>query len=411
MTITATSIGLSWSAPVSGGSIAAYTVLSRITGSGQPFTTLADGLTATSYSATGLAPTTSYDFAVYARNTAGPGVLSGIVTQSTLGAVPQAATAINATAGAPTYSSANVTWTAPAVGGVYGPATGYHTYYSAHQIGDVGRVWISNGDTTATSIAFTGLSHNSAYDFLIVPFNTAGACPTNNTYSNFVTDYAPPNAPNITSVAPVGDGTTSKLAATWSAPATDGTHDAATGYNLRYSVHSAGSWTTVTGVTSGAVITGLTAGTSYDVEVQATNGSTTSPGAWSSITTASTYSTALAFGNGGQVGGSLPPYSPVSRSGGWSGGGLNFIASSPLTHPSGQTGWIVYDTQGITPPSTGNGNGTSMIAIGTSEYAQYLSPPPSNGTWYVWALLTTSATAGSGTVTAALVSSAITVNS
>ena len=43
-----------------------------------------------------------------------------------------------------------------------------------------------------------------------------------------------------------------------------------------------------------AVITGLSASTAYDVQVQATNGSTTSPGAWSASGTAGTWTVGLA---------------------------------------------------------------------------------------------------------------------
>ena len=59
------------------------------------------------------------------------------------------------------------------------------------------------------------------------------------------TAYAP-NAPAIAGVAPPSDGTNTKLTVTWTAPAIDGTHGAATGYNLRSSPTGAGTWTTVT---------------------------------------------------------------------------------------------------------------------------------------------------------------------
>ncbi len=54
----------------------------------------------------------------------------------------------------------------------------------------------------------------------------------------------------------------------WTAPAVDGTHGAATGYNLRSSPSGAGTWTTVTGVANPYVITGLTGAAAIDVEVQ-----------------------------------------------------------------------------------------------------------------------------------------------
>ena len=254
----------------------------------------------------------------------------------------------------------------------------------------------------------TGLTFSTAYYFQVVASNVGGTGGTVATGSTITTGVAPPNVPAAPAVAPVNDGTTTKLTVTWSAPAPDSTHAAATGYNLQWRTSPSGTWNLVSGVRSGTVIGSLSAGTAYDVQIQATNASAGSPSGWSGTTTATTYSTALVFGAAGQ-GTSLAPTSPVSHSGSWSGGGLNFAATSPLSHPSGMTGWIVYDTQNVTVPSTGNGHSTSMSAIWTSTYANYLSPPLSAGTWYVWAVLTTSATAGSGTVSAALVSSAITV--
>ena len=76
------------------------------------------------------------------------------------------------------------------------------------------------------------------------------------------------NAPGAPSLA---QGTGSNLTVTWIAPATDGTHGAATSYNLQYSPSGAGTWTNVAGVISPYVMTGLTAGASYDVEVQSVN--------------------------------------------------------------------------------------------------------------------------------------------
>jgi hypothetical protein len=83
--ITTNSIDLTWTAPVSGGAVAAYTVLYRVTGSGA-FGVLADGITDALYTASGLAPLTSYDFAVYANNSAGPGGISPSATARTWGA-------------------------------------------------------------------------------------------------------------------------------------------------------------------------------------------------------------------------------------------------------------------------------------------------------------------------------------
>ena len=67
------------------------------------------------------------------------------------------------------------------------------------------------------------------------------------------------------------------------APGNDG-GSAITSYDYRRSPAGAGTWTTVTGVTSPFNITGLTNGTSYDVQVRAVNA--VGNGAWSASSTA-----------------------------------------------------------------------------------------------------------------------------
>ena len=400
--VTQTSVALTWTAPAGGGAVGAYDVLYRVTGSGA-FSILAS-TGATNDTLASLYPNTSYDFAVFAANGAGPGALSNVVTVQTVGAVPNTPGGFSAAAATPAYSSAALSWAASVPDSTHGPAASYTVSYSA---GNTGAWTVLQSGITGLFVTVTGLAHDTLYGFKVDAVNSDGTNVTGAT-TTLTTDYAPPNVPTALSVAPVPDGTTSELSVAWTASATDGAHDAATGYDVRYSLSGAGSWTTQTGVTSGVVLTGLTAGTAYDVQARATNASTTSPSAWSATVTATTWATALVWGSDGQ-GGSLPPTSPVSHTGSWPGGGLNFAATNPLSHPSGMTGWLVYDTQGVVPPSTGNEYAVSCSTPWTSTYGQYLAPPPTAGTWYVWAELTTSATAGAGSVTAAIVSGPITV--
>ncbi len=81
----------------------------------------------------------------------------------------------------------------------------------------------------------------------------------------------------------LAQGPGNALTVTWTAPATDSTHGAATGYNLQSSPSGAGTWTTVSGVTSPYVLAALPAGTAIDVQVQGTNAAGTS--AWSATVT------------------------------------------------------------------------------------------------------------------------------
>ncbi len=386
MTITATSIDLSWSPPVGGGPVDVYVVMYRDAGSGA-FAPLVELVGTTSYSVTGLVPTTSYDFMVYAQNGAGPGQAC-VVTQATLGLVPNAPGSFTASAGSPAYSAVNLTWAAPGTDSTHGPAASYQVSYRVNDTGSwtVGpTVWVG------TSTTVSGLAHDTLYGFKVDAINSAGVNVSGAT-TTLTTDYAPPNAPAPPAVTAVPDGTTSKLTVIWSAPATDGTHDAATGYNLRYSVHAADTWTTLTAVSSGAVITGLASGTSYDVQVQGTNGSTTSPGAWSSSGTASTYSSTVAWGISG-----APQSSFVHGSGnvnGVSSAGMN--ADFSINPPGVDFAMAASNT---TIPVTGL---QSVSYAGPAyQWAAYYPVPSPPGTYYFWAF----ATDGSG----ALVSSVITV--
>jgi hypothetical protein len=191
------------------------------------------------------------------------------------------------------------------------------------------------------------------------------------------------------------DGTNSKLTVVWTAPATDSTHGAATGYNLRYSPSGAGTWTTVTGVTSPYTLTGLSGATAIDVELQATNAAA-SPGAWSAITTGTTWGATVAPGvwtaSTSQV-----HNTSVAPNGG--------VMMTVVTAPTAVTGAaFAWSASASTLPTSG------LIAAAsdgqTNGWAQYFNAPATAGTYYLWML----AQGAGAATTGALVSSAITVS-
>ena len=366
MTVTATSIDLTWSAPAGGGAVVAYDILMRETGV-EAFAIVAS-VNDTSFAVEGLVPSTSYDFAVYARNQAGPGGLSGIVTQETLGAVPNAVRNLAGAAGSPAYSAVDLTWDAPATNPTHGTASYYKVYRRLYTGMD--DPWtLVDANVLSTGKTVTGLSHHTAHDFLVVPYNDAGGAEANESVPNFVTDYAAPNVPTGLVAAPVDDGTVSKLAVTWTASATDGTHDAATGYDVRHSPAGAGTWTTLVGVGSGAVITGLSAGTSYDVQVRATNGSTTSPSAWSSSATVSTWTNVITVAN-------PPPATPITN-------GSGPIVQVDITGTF-TVAQAVWDASGTVAPASGWAD--SLGPFSTFEAGWFLGGGASTaaGTAYLW---------------------------
>jgi len=285
-----------------------------------------------------------------------------------------------------------VTWTAPVIDGTHNAATGFNLRSSPSGAG----TWTTvSGVISPYDLA--GLAAGAAIDVQIQGVNATGASAWSVTSTLTTTAAGPyaPNAPVIASVAPPVDGTNSKLTVTWTAPATDSTHGAATGYNVRFSPSGAGSWTTVSGVTSPYTLTGLAGGTAIDVEVQATNAAA-SPGAWSAATTSSTWGATVAPGvwtaAASQVhGASVAP----------NGGVMMVAAAAPTTVSGTAFAWSASNT---VMPTTG------LIAASpdgqTNGWAQYFNAPATAGTFYLWML----AQGAGGATTGALVTTAITVS-
>ena len=299
--------------------------------------------------------------------------------------------------GAPSLAQASgsnltVTWTAPSADSTHDAATGFNLQFSP------------SGAATWTAVAgvtspytLTGLTAGAAYDVQVQSANAAGtsAWSATSTLTTAATGLYAPNAPSIASVAPPPNGTVTQLTVTWTAPATDGTHGAATGYNLRSSPAGAGTWTTVTGVTSPHVITGLTGATAIDVEVQATNAAA-SPSAWSAVTTGTTWGTTVAPGNW------TAAATQVHGTGVAPNGGVQLVAAAAPTAVTGAA--FAWSQSSSTIPTTG------LIAAAldgqTNGWGQYMNAPDTAGTFYLWML----AQGAGGATSGALVTSAITVS-
>jgi hypothetical protein len=195
-------------------------------------------------------------------------------------------------------------------------------------------------------------------------------------------------------VVPPPNGTAGELTVTWTSPATDGTHGTATGYNLRTSPSGAGTWTTVTGVASPYVFIGLAGGAAIDVEVQGTNAAA-SPGAWSAITTGTTWGATVV------PGGWTAAASQVHGTNVAPNGGVQLVATPAPTVVTGAA--FAWSSSPSAIPSTG------LIAAAadgqTNGWGQYMSAPATAGTFYLWML----AQGTGGATIGALVTSAITV--
>ena len=288
-------------------------------------------------------------------------------------------------------SDLTVIWTAPEVDSAHGAAAGFNLRSSPTGA----NTWTTVPNVTSP-YDLSGLAAGAAIDVQIQSANTAGTSPWSaaSTLTTAASSSAP-NSPSITSVAPPPDGTNTKLTVTWTAPATDSTHGAATGYNLRYGPSGAGSWTTVSGVASPYAITGLEGATAIDIEVQAT-GAAASTSAWSAVATGTTWGATVVPGGwtaaSAQVHGT--PVAPNT--------GVNMTATAAPTAVTGAA--FAWSASPSSLPTTG------LIAAGpdgqTDGWGQWFSAPATAGTYYLWLL----AQGAGGAAIGALVTPAITVS-
>ncbi|MGC1410254.1 MAG: fibronectin type III domain-containing protein [Acetobacteraceae bacterium] len=309
-------------------------------------------------------------------------------TQTTLlPNTPQAASLAQGSGG----SDLTVTWTAPPVDSAHSAATAFDLQSSPS--GADAWTAVSN---VASPYDLSGLAAGAAIDVRIQSTNSAGtsawsAISTLTTASG----SSAPNSPSITSVAPPPDGTNAELTVTWTAPATDSTHGAAIGYNLRYGPSGAGSWTMVSGVASPYVIAGLTGATAIDVEIQAT-GATATESAWSTVVTGTTWGATVVAGTWTAASAQVhaTPVAPNT--------GVNMTATAAPTAVTGAA--FAWSASPSVPPTT------NLIAAGsdgqTNGWGQWFSAPATAGTYYLWLL----AQGAGGSTIGALVTSAITVS-
>ncbi len=279
---------VTWANPAVDGTHAAATGFNlQFSLSGAGAWTTVSGV-ASPYSLAGLAVGTSYDVQLQSTNAAGVSAWSAISTPVTVTAAPNAPGSVSLANG--NGSDLVVAWTAPAIDATHGAATGFNLHYSPTGAGN----WtLVSGVSSPYDLS--GLPGQARIDVQLQGTNAAGSSvwSATSTLTTGVAGPQAPNAPAITSVVAPADGTVGKLVVTWTAPAADNTHGAATGYNIRTSPSGANTWTVVTGVTSPYTLTGLTGGAAIDVEVQATNAATA--GAWSAATTVTSYSSTISL--------------------------------------------------------------------------------------------------------------------
>src|SRR5215475_2430437 len=243
-------VTLNWNAS-SGAS--SYNV-KRSTTSGGPYTTIATGVTSTSFTNTGLTNGTTFFFVVSTVNAAGESDNSNqaSATPQNVQTPPPAPTGLVATAG---NAQVSLSWNASS------GATSYNVKRSTTSGGPY--TTIATG-VTSTSFTNTGLTNGTTFFFVVSAVNAAGESGNSNQASATPQNVqTPPPAPTGL-VATAGNA---QVSLSWNASS------GATSYNVKRSTTSGGPYTTIaTGVTSTSFTnTGLTNGTTFFFVVSAVN--------------------------------------------------------------------------------------------------------------------------------------------
>ena len=213
---------------------------------------------------TGLNNGTSYLFQVAAANSAGLGTYtrSASVTPRTV------AGTVTGLAGTVGNGLVILSWVAPISNG--GSAI---TDYAIQRSSNAGITWttFTDGVSTATSAAVTGLTNGTSYMFQVATVNGVGA----GTYAQS-TVLTPRGMPGpVTGLA--GTAGNSQVTLSWTVPLSNG-GSTITDYVIQQSSDAGVTWTTFTDAISTATratVTGLTNGTSYLFGVAAVNSAVT----------------------------------------------------------------------------------------------------------------------------------------
>ena len=289
---TPTSLSVSWTAPTNTGpAITAYNLQYRKNNEVH-WTAATYAGTATNTILTGLTPGTPYDVQVLAKNSEGDGPWSNS------GSATTATNAVPAFTSASTFSVAENTTAVGTVVAADADSADSVTGYEITAGADSAKFAITNAgvltfaaapdyDNPGDALSATpaNAAGNNQYIVVVTATSGTGARQTTatQTLTITVTDVPPPGKPTAPTVTV--DSHTS-VSVTWTAPTNTG--PAIDEYNVQYRAGTTGGFTDAnyTGTATNTTLTGLTAGTSYQVQVRAV--SPEGEGPWSDASAATT---------------------------------------------------------------------------------------------------------------------------
>ncbi|MEY4392521.1 MAG: hypothetical protein RLZZ544_1230, partial [Actinomycetota bacterium] len=261
--VSGTSVGLSWSIPLTanGDAVSGYEVWQSTDGTNfSRVTTLA--ATVRAYSLSGLSSGGTYSFYVKALNSIGASAPSNTVTaQPRIAGAPSAPGSLGATVN---NTSVTLAWS-PSSAQASAPVTDYIVEYAVSP--STTFVVFNDGVSTTTSARITGLTPDVQVAFRVKARNKFGDSP----YSSTVT--ATPRALLSAPSAPQSLGVTAgdaRVGVSWSAPASDG-GSAITAYNVTATNGSSVAGTCSTTGALSCIVSGLTNGVTYSFSATATN--------------------------------------------------------------------------------------------------------------------------------------------
>ncbi len=361
-----------FTAPTSNGgsSVTGYTVTSNpdgisINGTTSPITI------------TGLTNGTAYTFTVVATNVAGnslPSNTSNSVTPTSDPVVPGIPTIGTATAG---NGQATIAFTAPA-------SDGGSSIISYTAVSNPGNITATVNQSESGSITVTGLTNGTAYTFTVYATNSIGNS-LSSSASNSVTPTTVSSSPSINSIT-IGN---KQLSVLFTAPTSNG---GAAITNYKYSINGGTSFIECSPAqtTSPIVITGLTNGTSYDVQILAVNavGDGTASSTVSAIPATKPGAPAITSITPGNTQLSVAFTAPASDSGSAitnykysTNGGTSYVACSPAQTSSpivitGLTNASSYTVKILAVNAMGDGTASASMT-GTPRKAEPSAQPSS----------------------------------